>query len=46
MADADDDAADLSEEEKAMEMQVICSGILTDDVSTVLVTATSQTDPW
>ncbi|KAH7076373.1 hypothetical protein BKA63DRAFT_281344 [Paraphoma chrysanthemicola] len=32
MADADDDAADLSEEEKAMEMQVICSGILTDDI--------------
>ena len=32
MADADDDAADLSEEEKAMEMQVICSGVLTDDV--------------
>jgi transcription initiation factor TFIID subunit 2 len=45
MADADDDAADLSEEEKAMEMQVICSGILTDDVSTVLVTASLQTDP-
>jgi transcription initiation factor TFIID subunit 2 len=38
MADADDDQADLSEEEKAMEMQVICSGVLTDDVSGVLGT--------
>jgi transcription initiation factor TFIID subunit 2 len=34
MLDADDDQVDLSEEEKAMEMQVICSGTLTDDVST------------
>jgi transcription initiation factor TFIID subunit 2 len=33
MADADDDQLDLSEEEKAMEMAVICSGALTDDVS-------------
>jgi transcription initiation factor TFIID subunit 2 len=33
MLDADDDQVDLSEEEKAMEMQVICSGTLTDDVS-------------
>lgn len=32
MLDADDDQVDLSEEEKAMEMQVICSGTLTDDV--------------
>jgi transcription initiation factor TFIID subunit 2 len=32
MSDADDDAG-FSEEEKAMEMQVICSGVLTDDVS-------------
>lgn len=31
MSDADDDAG-FTEEEKAMEMQVICSGILTDDV--------------
>jgi transcription initiation factor TFIID subunit 2 len=31
MSDADDDAG-FSEEEKAMEMQVICSGVLTDDV--------------
>lgn len=34
MLDADDDGRDLSEEEKAMEMSVICSGTLTDDVST------------
>jgi transcription initiation factor TFIID subunit 2 len=33
MSDADDDAG-FSEEEKAMEMQVICSGVLTDDVGT------------
>ena len=33
MLDADDDQVDLSEEEKAIEMQVICSGTLTDDVS-------------
>jgi transcription initiation factor TFIID subunit 2 len=33
MSDADDDAG-FSEEEKAMEMQVICSGVLTDDVRT------------
>ncbi|KAF2026040.1 hypothetical protein EK21DRAFT_116242 [Setomelanomma holmii] len=32
MSDASDDTADLTEEEKAMEMQVICSGILTDDI--------------
>ncbi|KAI4648721.1 uncharacterized protein J4E79_009792 [Alternaria viburni] len=32
MLDADDDQVDLSEEEKAMEMQVICSGTLTDDI--------------
>ncbi|CBX95235.1 hypothetical protein LEMA_P023870.1 [Plenodomus lingam JN3] len=32
MLDADDDEVDLSEEEKAMEMQVICSGTLTDDI--------------
>ncbi|KAH9879402.1 hypothetical protein J1614_002842 [Plenodomus biglobosus] len=32
MLDADDDQLDLSEEEKAMEMQVICSGTLTDDI--------------
>ncbi|OAL07695.1 hypothetical protein IQ06DRAFT_238860 [Phaeosphaeriaceae sp. SRC1lsM3a] len=31
MSDADDDAG-FSDEEKAMEMQVICSGILTDDI--------------
>lgn len=31
MSDADDDAG-FSDEEKAMEMQVICSGVLTDDV--------------
>lgn len=34
MLDVDDEQADLSEEEKAMEMQVICSGTLTDDVRT------------
>ncbi|RYZ77736.1 MAG: hypothetical protein EOP04_30835 [Proteobacteria bacterium] len=33
MSDADDDAG-FTEEEKAMEMQVICSGVLTDDVRT------------
>ncbi|KAF1840396.1 uncharacterized protein K460DRAFT_421354 [Cucurbitaria berberidis CBS 394.84] len=33
MLDADDDHVDLSEEEKAMEMSVICSGTLTDDIS-------------
>jgi transcription initiation factor TFIID subunit 2 len=33
MLDADDDQVDLSDEEKAMEMQVVCSGTLTDDVS-------------
>ncbi|XP_014560027.1 hypothetical protein COCVIDRAFT_23795 [Bipolaris victoriae FI3] len=32
MLDVDDEQADLSEEEKAMEMQVICSGTLTDDI--------------
>ncbi|KAF7446178.1 hypothetical protein PtrSN002B_006066 [Pyrenophora tritici-repentis] len=32
MLDADDDQVDLSDEEKAIEMQVICSGTLTDDV--------------
>ena len=36
MADVDDESGDLTEEEKAMEMQVICSGVLTDDVSTDL----------
>ncbi|OAL44282.1 hypothetical protein IQ07DRAFT_522503 [Pyrenochaeta sp. DS3sAY3a] len=35
MLDADDDGRDLSEEEKAMEMSVICSGTLTDDISDV-----------
>ncbi|CAO2657059.1 Nn.00g058620.m01.CDS01 [Neocucurbitaria sp. VM-36] len=35
MLDADDDHVDLSEEEKAMEMSVICSGTLTDDISDV-----------
>jgi transcription initiation factor TFIID subunit 2 len=38
MSDVDDDAG-FSEEEKAMEMQVICSGILTDDVSCSLSVA-------
>lgn len=33
MADVDDEAGDLTEEEKAAEMHVICSGVLTDDVS-------------
>lgn len=32
MLDADDDQVDLSDEERVMEMQVICSGTLTDDV--------------
>ncbi|KAL6704774.1 Transcription initiation factor TFIID subunit 2 [Coniothyrium glycines] len=32
MLDADDNQVDLSEEEKAIEMQVICSGTLTDDI--------------
>jgi transcription initiation factor TFIID subunit 2 len=32
MTDVDDDQADLSAEERAMEMQVICSGSLTDDI--------------
>jgi transcription initiation factor TFIID subunit 2 len=36
MSDSDDDAG-FSEEEKAMEMQVICSGVLTDDVCTVIL---------
>ncbi len=33
MLDADDDQVDLSVEEKAMEMSVICSGTLTDDIA-------------
>lgn len=33
MSDVDDDPAEFSEEEKALEMAVICSGELTDDVS-------------
>lgn len=33
MLDADDDQVDLSEEEKAMEMSVIASGTLTDDIT-------------
>lgn len=32
MTDIDDELADLSAEERAMEMQVICSGALTDDI--------------
>ncbi|KAF2795808.1 hypothetical protein K505DRAFT_359839 [Melanomma pulvis-pyrius CBS 109.77] len=32
MSDANDDQDDMSEEEKAMEMSVICSGELTDDI--------------
>lgn len=32
MSDVDDDPAEFSEEEKALEMSVICSGELTDDV--------------
>lgn len=35
MSDVDDDQDDMSEEEKAMEMSVICSGELTDDVRTL-----------
>lgn len=38
MSDADDDAG-FSDEEKAMEMQVICSGILTDDVCSAVLVA-------
>lgn len=33
MSESDDDPNDLSEEEKALEMWCICSGVLTDDVS-------------
>ncbi|KAJ4355180.1 Transcription initiation factor TFIID subunit 2 [Ascochyta clinopodiicola] len=33
MMDVDDELADLSAEERAMEMQVICSGALTDDIA-------------
>lgn len=33
MSDVDDDPAEFSEEEKALEMAVICSGELTDDIS-------------
>ncbi|KAF1932211.1 uncharacterized protein M421DRAFT_98393 [Didymella exigua CBS 183.55] len=33
MTDVDDDLGDLSAEERAMEMQVICSGALTDDIA-------------
>ncbi|KZM26342.1 hypothetical protein ST47_g2560 [Ascochyta rabiei] len=33
MTDIDDELADLSAEERAMEMQVICSGALTDDIA-------------
>ncbi|KAH8732971.1 hypothetical protein GQ44DRAFT_766043 [Phaeosphaeriaceae sp. PMI808] len=32
MTDVDDDTVHLSEEEKSLEMNVICSGILTDDI--------------
>ncbi|KAJ8106173.1 hypothetical protein OPT61_g9716 [Boeremia exigua] len=32
MTDIDDELGDLSAEERAMEMQVICSGALTDDI--------------
>lgn len=32
MTDIDDEMGDLSAEERAMEMQVICSGALTDDI--------------
>ncbi|PVI08152.1 hypothetical protein DM02DRAFT_511270 [Periconia macrospinosa] len=32
MSDADDDQSDLTEEEKALEMSVICSGLLTDEI--------------
>lgn len=32
MTDVDDELSDLSAEERAMEMQVICSGALTDDI--------------
>jgi transcription initiation factor TFIID subunit 2 len=42
MADADDEAADLSEEEKAMEMLVVCSGDMTDDVCTLSRLYSSQ----
>jgi transcription initiation factor TFIID subunit 2 len=33
MSEPDDDHNDLTEEEKALEMSVICSGLLTDEVS-------------
>lgn len=33
MSDAEDDQNDLTEEEKALEMSVICSGLLTDEVN-------------
>ncbi|KAL1644566.1 Transcription initiation factor TFIID subunit 2 [Didymella pomorum] len=33
MTDVDDELGDLSAEERAMEMQVICSGALTDDIA-------------
>jgi len=42
MTDVDDEAADLSEEEKAMEMLVICSGDMTDDVSTKMHSSITQ----
>jgi transcription initiation factor TFIID subunit 2 len=35
MTDVDDDRADLTEEERAMDMQVVCSGYLTDNVRSV-----------
>ena len=35
MSDIDDEQGDLTEEEKAMEMSVICSGELTDDVGAI-----------
>lgn len=42
MLDADDDQVDLTEQEKAMEMQVVCSGTLTDDVCIVSLFAFSR----
>jgi transcription initiation factor TFIID subunit 2 len=42
MSDVDEDPAEFSEEEKTMEMSVICSGELTDDVSTLLLVVSSN----
>lgn len=36
MSDSDEDHNDLTEEEKALEMSVICSGVLTDEVCCTL----------